>query len=99
MTTDTLSKIKDAINRPNLMDLVNFGIYVGISFSIIVLYACVRFPETMNSIPKILPSGSAEIALISGLLLMSIPGVWSLRQSLRMREKVREWERQEKEHD
>ena len=99
MTTDTLSKIKDAINRPNLMDLVNFGIYVGISFSILALYACVKFPETMNSIPKILPSGSAEIAVISGLLLMSIPGVWSLRQSLRMREKVREWERQEKEHD
>ena len=99
MTTDKLSKIKDTLNKPNLMDLVNFGIYVGISISILALYACVRFPETMNSIPKILPSGSAEIALISGLLLMSIPGVWSLRQSLRMREKVRAWERQEKEHD
>lgn len=97
MSKLTLSEIIERATQPNLIDVSNFGLCCGMSASIIAVWACVRFPDAMHSIPTFLPSGNAELAVILSLAILWIPGAWSLRQSLRMREKVRAWERKEKE--
>lgn len=97
MSKLTLSEIIERATQPNLIDVSNFGMCCGMSASIIAVWVCVRFPDVMRSIPTILPSGNAELAVILGLAILWIPGAWCLRQSLRMREKVRAWERMEKE--
>lgn len=97
MSKLTLSEIIERSTQPNLIDVSNLGICFGFSLSILSMWACVRFPDVMHSIPTFLPSGNAELAVILGLAILWIPGAWCLRQSLRMREKVRAWERKERE--
>lgn len=96
MSKITLSQIAEAVNKPNLMDVSNLGLCFGMSVSIFAVWACVRFPDTMHSIPNFLPA-NPELAMICGIALLWIPGAWCLRQSLRMRAKVRAWEIRDKE--
>ena len=96
MSKITLSQIAEAVNKPTLIDVSNLGLCCGFSFSILTMWSCVRFPDVMHSIPSILPSGNAELAVIIGLAILWIPGAWCLRQSLRMRAKVKAWEQKEK---
>lgn len=64
MSKLTLSEIIERATQPNLIDVSNFGLCCGMSASIIAVWACVRYPDVMHSIPTFLPSGKSITRIV-----------------------------------
>ena len=97
MTEESLlTKLKNGVKKPNLLDVCGFGIVIGFETVILEFYTLIKFPDIKPLIPNILPSGSLETVVILGSLLLWIPGAFVFWKTLKMREQIKAWELRDK---